>query len=275
VLDELKEDGFFTVGHEAIKKDIEEQDKKRKDYNDSKTGVREFWMNKDEEDAFVRFLTEDSLNVNRHRARYGGNWQKYTCTGNPKTCPLCLCEDPDVAEARMDGAHLIIDRRVFKSKKSDKEYTNDIKYLAMVSKHIDGFRRDADETEEKILRREWKMTRTGEKSETKYTIYPKPTADIPKAEKQKYMQTLRRFHPGWVKFLEDRGMDKEAFPLERYVVAKCMAPLPMAELQKIADDLSERWRKKNNVDDRPASTEESSGKEDAPPIDDSDDDYQF
>lgn len=246
---------YFSVGYDEIDKEVEEQRKRAEENRE----IREFWINASDEKqnpAFVRFLTEEPVELERHSIYFNGRWNRFTCTGDPETCILCQAG----VDKRREGGHLLIDRRTFTTR-DGKEYSDEIKYLSFVAKHVKRFRDDASELNNGKLLGEWKMKRSGGGSDTAYAIYPQETKPLTDEEKAKHKEILKKYIPEWNKFKEARGLPD--FPLPNFVVAKLLKPLSPEEMQKIVEEhVASKGAKEKSA---PSSSDVSDGD-----IDDSD-----
>jgi hypothetical protein len=223
---------FFTVGNEAVEEENARARERQEQYDNKRDDVlREYWIKTDEDNCYLRFLTDEASVVSRHRLYKDGKWMRYTCFGKPvdgkPVCPLCRAG----IKASPEGVHLVIDRRTFTSKKGD-VYKNELKVLALGTGHVKSLMECVAETPDKTIKKEWKMKRTGSKAATKYAIYLQPTEPLPEDEKRKYQEELGKFAEVWKAFKTRRKLEK--FPLERYVALKTLSPLSYEALDKIA-----------------------------------------
>jgi len=228
----MDNDKFFNVGYDGIDDELEQQKERKKKYQEGGGyGLRDFWMKIDEEDVLVRYLTEEPVVIDRHSFYVNGNWERPTCLGD-EDCPYCKCPEEIVNKKRREGAHLLVDHREWETKEGN-IYKDELKVGVWAASHIAGFRKDAKETEEGKLMREWKMTRTGTGPQTVYRLFPKKTEPVSEELKEAFKKVLSKFIPEWKQFKERRKLDK--FPLERFAVAKTVAPLSEEEAQKLVD----------------------------------------
>ncbi len=268
----MGKDDFFDVGYDGIDQELEDQKQRRQKYQEGGKGLRDFWMKTDEENAFVRFLTDEPVVIHRHSFYVNGNWEKPTCLGDPEECPFCKCPDDTVSDKRKEGAHLLVDHREWETKEGN-IYKDELKVGVWAASHIASFRKDAEETEEKTLMREWKMTRTGEKAKTTYRLFPKATQPLPEEMRLNFKKVLSKYSEEWKAFKARKKLDK--FPIERFAVAMTVAPLSVEEAQKMVDSyMASKGGKSQKKAEEPAKQSTNGKAEPAPDMGD-DADYNF
>lgn len=256
---------FGSGGYDEIEKELERQRQNREN-NQSGSRIRDFWCKSGEQDIFVRFLTREPLTARRHSAWHNGKWTSITCRKEiGESCPLCDAGD----KPALFGAHLLVDRRTFESRSGD-QFTNEIKVLCLKAVHVAGFREACINLNgDDDLRKEWKLVKSGEKTSTRYSIYPRPTEPIPPEEREKYKAILAPYVKGWKAFCEETGHDTKSYPLEKFVLTRCLMPLPEDEMAEIARSLKKEHRESGNQYTPPPPA--SGGSEEEP----EDDDYTF
>lgn len=100
--------GMFKRGYEAARDEV-----KRQEENREKMGKRlwRFFLSKDNDEAAVRFLTEEPINFNEHTIKVVRNgkesYDNHVCIGDD--CPYCADGD----RPSFKGAFLIYDRRPY------------------------------------------------------------------------------------------------------------------------------------------------------------------
>lgn len=146
-----KSDGVLGRGYAKVRQAKKEQEIYQQQ---SKNRVYEFWIQKDEE-AEMRFLTEEPITFKRHSMPKAGRFEQYTCPG--VGCPICAKGD----NPRFVGAYLVVDRRTFESKKDNskgKQLKNQVRLFVQGTNVLSQLDRNSEKYG--LINREWTVART-------------------------------------------------------------------------------------------------------------------
>lgn len=149
-----------------------EESKRREKEKESRTGKlwRFFLSDDDEDDAPIRFLTEEPILFYEHNIKVNGKWTNITCTGDD--CEECASG----GKATYRGAWLVVDgREVEIDEKKDGKKTGKTKVLTdQVRLYVRGSTDIAklDRLSRKwgLTSRPWFVTKTGKDMTTSYEL---------------------------------------------------------------------------------------------------------
>ena len=238
--------GLFKRGYEAAREEKQRQDQIKEDLG------KKLWrfILKEDEEATVRFLTEEPINFNEHTIKSIVNGKEsyinHICTGD--NCPYCANDD----RPSFKGAYLIIDKRP--TEYTDKKTSQKKKIPQQVRLYVQGTRvisqLDRLSSRYGLTDRDYNISRTGKGTSTSYII--DRTDDIRKLTteeiKNALPEKLREDYNGTMESLYAIVQEQLEMDLPDYV--KTSEPTQVEDGSFVSiDDIGEQ----PSVDEKPKS----------------------
>jgi len=185
---------WYNKGYEPVRRNAEANKKKKGGF------ALELWIKADEE-AIVRFMVNEPINIHQHSIQIGGRWQTRTCIADTgEKCPLCAMGN----KRRFVGVYSVIDRRKeeYKDRNGKTIKKRNTVKLWRCGQRVLSTLENINAKRGGLTKCDMSVTRIGEGKDTIYNIIP----EIPEALSEK---------------------DKEK---EKLNLIKVLAPKPRAEL---------------------------------------------